>query len=54
MESRRRRSRSGQTLIEYLVLTVMILASVAILSVFLFTFREQGDRVLQLVGYEYP
>ena len=35
-------SKNGQAMIEYLVLTVMLLASIAILSVFLYTFREQG------------
>ena len=44
----------GQTMIEYVAIAAMLLGMVAILAVFLYTFREQGDRVLELVGYDYP
>jgi len=46
--------KSGQAMIEYVAVAAMLIATVAILAVFLYTFREQGDRVLELVGYDYP
>lgn len=48
------RGRSGQALVEYVVIAGMLLATVAIMIVFLGTFREYGNRVLDLVGSEYP
>ena len=41
-------------MVEYLVVAGMILAALAILSVFLLTFTQYGTRVLNLVGSEYP
>jgi Flp pilus assembly protein TadG len=48
------RQRSGQATVEYVVIAGMLLATVAIMMVFLGTFREYGNRVLDLVGSEYP
>jgi len=47
-------SRSGQAMVEFVVVAGMLLATVAILMVFLGTFREYGTRVLDLAGSEYP
>lgn len=47
-------SRRGQAAVEYLVVAGMMLASLAILVVFLATFREAGGRALDLAGSEYP
>ena len=44
----------GQTMVEFMVVAGMIMAALAILTVFLVTFREYGTRVLSLVGSEYP
>jgi hypothetical protein len=41
-------------MIEYLMTAVILMACVAVLAVFLYTFKEQGDRVLDLVAAEYP
>lgn len=41
-------------MVEYVVIAGMMLAAVAIMMVFLGTFREYGTRVLDLVGSEYP
>jgi hypothetical protein len=49
-----RRHCSGQVMMEYVIITCMVLASVAILAVFLYAFRENGSRVLDLVGFDYP
>ncbi len=48
------RARNGQAMVEFLVVAGMMMAAVAILMVFLGTFREYGTRVLDLVGSEYP
>jgi type II secretory pathway component PulJ len=49
-----RAGKRGQTVIEYVVSTVIFMLVVAILSVFLYTLREQNTRVLDLVGWNYP
>jgi hypothetical protein len=41
-------------MMEYLMAAGVLLASVAILAVFLYTFREYGDRILNLAASEYP
>jgi len=48
------RNRSGQTMIEYVVMAVFIVLTVTIMSVLLYTFKEQGGRVLDLAASEYP
>lgn len=47
-------AKRGQTMIEYAIVAGMLLAAVAILAVFLYTFREHSGRVLDLVSSEYP
>ncbi|MEI6149774.1 MAG: hypothetical protein WCS01_11795 [bacterium] len=44
----------GQAMVEFVVVAGMVLASLAVLTVLLMTFREYGTRVLDLVGSEYP
>ena len=41
-------------MVEFTVVGGMILAALAILTVFLLTFSEYGTRILDLVGSEYP
>jgi hypothetical protein len=41
-------------MVEYVVLTGMVMATLAVLALFLAVFREYGDRVLDLVASEYP
>jgi hypothetical protein len=48
------RKKSGQAMVEFVVVAGMVLASLAILMVLLGTFHEYGTRVLDLVGSEYP
>ncbi len=50
----RRNSRHGQAMIEYMIVAVMLTATMAIMAVFLYTFRESSGRVLDLVSSEYP
>jgi hypothetical protein len=47
-------ARSGQVMIEYLIVSAILLACVAILAVLIYTLRENGHRVLELAGSEYP
>ena len=44
----------GQTMVEYVVVAGMLLASAAIFALLLATYREYGSRVLALMGSEYP
>jgi len=41
-------------MVEYLVVVAVLMAAVAVLAVFLYAFREHGNRVLELLGYDYP
>lgn len=41
-------------MVEFVVVAGMLVAAMAILMVFLGTFREYGTRILDLVGSEYP
>ncbi len=46
--------RRGQAMIEYLIIASMLIGASAILAVFLYTFKEQSGRVLDLAASEYP
>jgi hypothetical protein len=41
-------------MLEYMLAVGILLACVAMLSIFLYTFRSYGDRVLALAAGEYP
>ncbi len=41
-------------MVEYVVVVGILLASTAIMTLFLSVFRDYGTRVLNLVGSEYP
>ncbi len=47
-------SSSGQAVVEYAVAASILTATVLILAIFLYTFREYGNRVLDLVSADYP
>lgn len=49
-----RPSTRGQAMVEYLVITGILLASLAILTLFLETFKEYGTRILDMVASDYP
>ena len=48
------RRKSGQAMVEYVVLTGLTLGVLLMLAIFLFAFKEAGGRVLDLIAYEYP
>lgn len=47
-------NKCGQVMVEYIIVTVMLISAVAILSVFLYVFKEEGGRILDLAASEYP
>lgn len=47
-------STCGQAMVEYLVMTGILLASLAILTLFLVTFKEYGYRIVDMVASDYP
>ncbi|MBQ7722031.1 MAG: hypothetical protein IJT64_03900 [Kiritimatiellae bacterium] len=48
------KGRSGQTMVEYAIVVVMLLALVGVCALFLYALRGQGARALGLVASEYP
>ena len=44
----------GQTTLEFLIVAVVFMAVLVMLSLFLYTFKEYGGRILDLVASEYP
>jgi hypothetical protein len=46
--------RSGQTTTEFVIVAAMTTLSVVILALFLWTFRQYGGRMLELVASEFP
>lgn len=49
-----RNRRSGQAMVEYVIVSVAMLAVVAVLALFLYAVRQQSNRALDLVASEYP
>lgn len=47
-------SRAGQTMIEYLIIAAMLLATVPVMAVFLRALRQHSTRTLELAASEYP
>lgn len=46
--------RSGQVMLEYVVVFLAMLAVVSVLALFLYAVRQQSNRTLDLVASEYP
>lgn len=52
-----RQTRSGrraQALVEFVAMAAMLMLVLVMLALLLYTFREYGGRVMDLVGSEYP
>jgi len=49
-----RRGRSGQIMLEYAIVVAILVGVVSMLALFLFTFKEQGGRVMDLISSDYP
>ena len=54
LERRFTASRRGQAMVEYAIVAGMLVVSLTILVVFLFSFKEYGGRILDFAGSEYP
>jgi len=46
--------RSGQAMIEYIIVFIALLATVIALSAFLYAVRQQSNRTFSLVASDYP
>lgn len=51
---RRRGHIGGQVMVEYVIMAGILITTVAILSVFLYAFKQHSARVLDLAASEYP
>lgn len=49
-----RDQRRGQALVEFVAMVAMLMLVLVMLALLLYTFREYGGRVMELVGSEYP
>ena len=49
-----RKSRSGQVMLEYVIVFVALLAVVSVMALCLYAVRQQANRTLILVGSDYP
>ena len=49
-----RKRQGGQAMIEYVIVTVALLAVVMALAVLMYVLRQQSNRVLDLVASDYP
>lgn len=49
-----RRREAGQAMVEYVVVTGLLLAALAIFALFLQTFTGYGSRILDMVAADYP
>ena len=47
-------SKSGQAMVEYVIVFVSILAVISIFALCLYAVRQQSNRALDLVASEYP
>jgi len=48
------RTKSGQAMVEYVIMTVLLITTATILAIFLYTYKQHSDRVVNLVASEYP
>ncbi len=46
--------KKGQVIIEYIITTAVLMATIAIIAVFLYTFRENSGRIINLSASEFP
>ncbi|MCL2105295.1 MAG: hypothetical protein FWH21_09690 [Kiritimatiellaeota bacterium] len=46
--------RSGQAMLEYLVVFVALIALVSVMAICLYAVRQQANRTMVLIGSDYP
>lgn len=54
LTAEKRKGRSGQAMVEYIIVAVILMVLVSVCSLLLYTLRGQSTRVLDLVSSEYP
>jgi|YNPNPStandDraft_1061719.scaffolds.fasta_scaffold397038_1 Tfp pilus assembly protein PilV len=54
MQRMRAMTTAGQTMVEFVSMVAMTLLTIIVLALLLYTFKEYGARVMELVGSEYP
>ena len=50
----RHSAKAGQAMTEFIIVAAMLLVALAIFSLLMVTFNENGDRVISLTASEYP
>ena len=50
----RRLQRAGQAATEFVIVAGLLMAMVSIVALLLYTFKEYGGRILNLLASEYP
>lgn len=51
---KQRKGRRGQAVAEFTIMMALLMLVLVMLALLLYTFREYGNRVLNLVASEYP
>lgn len=46
--------KAGQVMLEYVIVAGMLVGVLSMLALFLYTFKEQGTRVLDLISADFP
>ena len=54
MRAKIKKGRSGQVMLEYAIVAGILVAVVAMLALFLYTFKEEGGRVMDLISADFP
>jgi hypothetical protein len=49
-----RKGRAGQAMLEFAIVAGMVTLTLVVFGLYLYTFREQGTRVLDLIAADYP
>jgi len=49
-----RSRRCGQAMVEYIIVFVSLFAALSALAVLMYALRQQSNRVMDLVGSDYP
>ncbi len=54
MNEKSKGRKSGQVMLEYVIAAGMLVGVLSMLALFLYTFKEQGTRVLDLISADFP
>ena len=54
MRAKLQRGKTGQAMTESMLVAVILVGMVGLLALLLYTFKEYGGRIIELVSSEYP